>query len=85
MKNLGSVEDLAAALKTTQMGIYCRHSRNPYSIPPVIRIPGDKRMWFDMDALEEWLEDPMAFMPPELRPKRDRGRPSKKKPVKKRA
>lgn len=72
-----TILELAPRLKTTPGALYTRHSRNPYSLPPVVKIPGDSRIFFNADALDDWLADPVSFMPQELRPKRRPGRPRK--------
>lgn len=68
------LEALAERLDCTPNALYCRLHRGEHNLPPVKRIPGDRRYWFDEDQVEEWLENPKAFMPKE---KRGPGRPRK--------
>ncbi len=72
------IEDLVPILRApSSMALYCRRSRDPYSLPPVIKIPGDKRLFFSEEVVEDWLKDPSAYLPAERRPKKPVGRPRK--------
>lgn len=71
------LEALAERLACTPNALYCRLHRGEHNLPPVKRIPGDRRYWFDEDQVEEWLENPDAFKPKE---KRGPGRPRKHDP-----
>lgn len=68
------LEALASRLETTPNALRCRYNRNPFFLPPVHRIPGDRRFWFDEDEVEAWIADPSAFLPKEPR---GPGRPRK--------
>jgi hypothetical protein len=35
--------------------LYCRHHRNPHSIPPPIRIPSTKSLLFSRETVIEWF------------------------------
>lgn len=69
-----TIHELAARLKTTRAALKTRHHRNQYSIPPVVRIPGDLRFFFDEEIVEDWMRNPLAYAP---KPKRGPGRPRK--------
>jgi hypothetical protein len=71
---LVSLDDLAERLKTTRNALHCRYRRSPSNLPPILKIPGDKRFFFDSYIVEEWIKNPAAFMP---QPKRGPGRPRK--------
>jgi hypothetical protein len=75
--SLLGIEDLAVRLRTTPNALYCRRARDPYSLPPRIKIPGDKRYLFDEHVVDAWLADPTAFLPEDRKPKRQGGRPRK--------
>jgi hypothetical protein len=73
-----TIEDLVPILRAVSvMALYCRRSRDPYSLPPVVKIPGDHRLLFLEETVEDWLADPTKYMPKELRPKKPVGRPRK--------
>lgn len=72
--NFVTIDELAARLRTTRNAVYIRLHRNPLAVPPRIVIPGDKRILFDSEVVEDWLRNPSAYMPP---PKRGPGRPRK--------
>jgi hypothetical protein len=71
---LVSIDELADVLRTTALALYCRRHRSKYNLPPAVKIPGDRRLWFRADVVDEWIENPKAFMPKE---KRGPGRPRK--------
>ena len=58
-----SIEDLAVRLRTTANALRCRFYRSPYNLPPRVYIPGDKRVFFDSNVVDEWLRNPQAFLP----------------------
>lgn len=69
---------LAERLNTTRNALYLRILRNPYSVPPHVTFPNAKeRYMFDVETVEEWMRDPLAFTPASLHPKKPVGRPRK--------
>jgi hypothetical protein len=49
-----SVDDLSVILKKSKSSIYSDASRNPSVLPPILRIPGSKKLLFV--GVEEWME-----------------------------
>ena len=72
-----TLEELAQVLKTTKCALYNRATRDPYAIPPTLKIPGGPKYLFDAEVVQKWLRDPTAFMPLDARPKKAVGRPRK--------
>lgn len=56
MQNLLTIHELAVLLHTNASALKTRHYRNPLSIPPVVRIPGDRRYFFNANQVERWIE-----------------------------
>lgn len=54
MKILTLVE-LSALLQTSREALLCRRSRNPKSLPPTLKIPGDSRLLFDERVVKKWM------------------------------
>jgi len=74
MTTLLNLEQLAERLHTSAAALRTRHWRDQYSLPPVIKIPGDRRVFFNEADVAAWMRDPNAFKPKE---KRGPGRPRK--------
>lgn len=76
MTKLLTFSDLALLLHTNANALKTRHCRNPDSIPPVVRIPGDRRFFFCAEEVERWMTSfiQTAAHPPK---KRGPGRPRK--------
>lgn len=73
MQNLLTIHQLAVLLHTNASALKTRHYRNPQSIPPVVRIPGDRRYFFNAIEVDRWIES--FALPPAT--KRGPGRPRK--------
>lgn len=56
MQHLLTLADLAAILHTTPRNLHARYHLNKNAIPPAIKLPGDRRYFFDPDAVEDWLQ-----------------------------
>lgn len=56
-----SFGELAVRLHTTVTALYCRAHRDPKNLPPQVRIPGDRRVFFQESVVEEWMKNPQAF------------------------
>lgn len=65
--SLLSIGELAVRLRTTVNALYCRAHRNQKNLPPQVRIPGDRRVFFQESVVEEWLQNPQAFVNAEAR------------------
>jgi hypothetical protein len=69
--SLLSIDELAARLRTTPNALYCRRARDVKALPPNVVIPGDSRLLFKEDVVEQWLIDPTVFQPkPAGRPRK---------------
>lgn len=73
MPILLTIQELAVLLHTNSSALKTRYFRNPRSIPPVVRIPGDRRYFFNANEVERWIQS-FALPPVE---KRGPGRPRK--------
>lgn len=73
------VEDLAAILGRAVSSIRSDASRCPHSLPPVIRIPGARRLLWRRQDVEAWLAGLVVqpIPPPTAHSGRRRGRPRK--------
>lgn len=83
MKNLLTVDQLAACLHKSVASIRSDATRNPRSLPPICRLPGTKRLLWRTEDVERWLAEHVhgltivaASTINECNPAR-RGRPSK--------
>jgi len=63
-----TLADLAAILHTTPGALHVRVHHNRDSIPPVIKIPGDRRYLFDSQAVQAWLRSHTQSSTREVRP-----------------
>jgi predicted DNA-binding transcriptional regulator AlpA len=75
------VEDLAAILGRAVSSIRSDASRCPHSLPPLVRIPGARRLLWRKQDVEAWLAG-LVVQPPQSSPSaantgRRRGRPRK--------
>lgn len=82
MKNLLSVEQLAACLHKSVSSVRSDATRNPQSLPPICRLPGTKRLLWRSDDVEAWLSKYVRPSASEITPQiaknsRKRGRPTK--------
>lgn len=73
MPILLTIQELALLLHTNASALKTRHYRNPNSIPPIVRIPGDRRYFFNANEVERWIQS-FALTPAT---KRGPGRPRK--------
>lgn len=79
-----TVAELSRLIHKAESSIYSDLIRNPLSLPPVLRIPGSRRVLFkDVDIWLEGLSQPTPIPPPASM-KSVRGRPSKKEQILKR-
>lgn len=81
MLELVSVDQLAVLLHKSPASIRSDASRNPSTLPPICRLPGNKRLLWRSEDIAVWLArfvvkcEPISFQA-SLSPKR-RGRPRK--------
>lgn len=47
--------ELAQRMRSTRNALLCRRNRNPKSLPPPVRLPGDPRLLFDEKLVARWL------------------------------
>lgn len=73
-ESLVSISELAERLRTTVTALHCRRHRSQFNLPPSLKLPGDRRVWFRAEVVDEWLANPLAFMP---QAPRGPGRPRK--------
>lgn len=50
-----TVEELAQFIRKSVASVYSDLHRNPASLPPIIRLPGSRRVLFDRSAVEAWI------------------------------
>lgn len=55
MKQLLTVEQLSEFLHKSVASIRSDSTRNPQSLPPICRIPGNKRLLWRVEDVELWL------------------------------
>jgi hypothetical protein len=79
-----TVEDMAVLLHKDVTSIRSDVLRNPRSLPPVLRLPGNRRLLWRRTDVDVWLAahvvgGPAAASPcsADLPPRRRRGRPTK--------
>lgn len=80
---LMTVEELAKLIHKTPLSIYTDLARNPHRLPPVVRLPGSRRVLFQ-DVLE-WIASHSSKVQSDVSdtrisvetPRRKRGRPSR--------
>jgi hypothetical protein len=88
MEPLLNVAQLAAALHKTVASIQSDASRNPAALPPICRLPGNRRLLWRVKDVEKWIADhvripdTVASTPPAIPPSPapvtpKRGRPTK--------
>lgn len=78
-------EFLAAALGLgTVKSVHARLTRNPASLPPVTRIPGNRRIFFRLEDVDRWIssgnfdKSQLCEVDADVEaPRRGRGRPRK--------
>ncbi len=56
MQQLLTLADLANILHTTPRALHVRVHHNRDAIPPAIKLPGDRRYFFDPDVVQTWLK-----------------------------
>ncbi|WP_296235753.1 helix-turn-helix transcriptional regulator [uncultured Pseudomonas sp.] len=78
LEKLLTINDLAEILGRTAGTIKNQHSKTPFKLPPVCRIPGAGRLLWRKEDVESWLQQHVAQhdipIPTE---KRKPGRPRK--------
>lgn len=63
MQNLLSVEQLSQVLHKSVTSVRSDASRNPQALPPICRIPGNKRLLWRVEDVELWLFDHVRHQP----------------------
>lgn len=83
LDKLLTVDDLALILDRAPGTIKNQHSKQPYKLPPVCRIPGAGRLLWRPEDVERWLQQHVVQLDePVLRPeKRKPGRPRKSETI----
>jgi len=74
MTTLITLSELATHLQTTAGALKTRYNRNPLSLPPVVKLPGDRRLLFCANQVDRWLN---SFVVTTTPTKRGPGRPRK--------
>lgn len=78
-----AVEQLAAMIHKSPSSIRSDASRNPSALPPICRLPGNKRLLFRLEDVRAWLakhvqrENSVVYAPPVIAAPARRGRPRK--------
>lgn len=57
MQALLTVEQLSEYLHKSVASIRCDATRKPYSLPPICRLPGTKRLLWRLEDVERWVVD----------------------------
>ena len=57
MRNLLTVDQLAACLHKSVASVRSDATRNPRSLPPICRLPGTKRLLWRAEDVEQWLAE----------------------------
>ena len=73
------VQDLAKILGRAVSSIRSDSSRCPHSLPPLVRIPGARRLLWRREDVEAWLEEMVVqpALPPAVPSRKRPGRPRK--------
>lgn len=85
LEKLLTVDDLALILDRAPGTIKNQHSKHPYKLPPVCRIPGAGRLLWRREDVDRWLQqhvvrlDVIAPTGPAI--KRKPGRPRKSEQI----
>lgn len=79
LEKLLTVDDLALILDRAPGTIKNQHSKHPYKLPPVCRIPGAGRLLWRREDVERWLQQHVVQLdqPFPRSEKRKPGRPRK--------
>lgn len=77
-----AVEHLASLIHKSPASIRSDASRKPESLPPICRLPGNKRLLFRLEDVRAWLakhvqQQPLPFIAPVILSPRRPGRPRK--------
>lgn len=79
-----AVEDLARLIHKSPASIRSDASRNPSALPPICRLPGNKRLLFRLEDVSAWIAkhvegEVVTSLPLQIAPTapRRRGRPRK--------
>lgn len=56
MPVLLTINELALLLHSNPGALKTRLHRNPLSLPPVVKIPGDRRYFFDSNEVDRWIQ-----------------------------
>lgn len=81
--SLLSVEDLAAVIHKSPASVRSDASRNPSALPPICRLPGNKRLLWRLVDVQNWLagcvekSSPLESSVEEINGPKKRGRPRK--------
>jgi hypothetical protein len=85
-----SVDQLASLVHKSPSSIRSDASRNPDALPPICRLPGNKRLLFRLEDVEAWLANHVQHKPGNSDQKKGhaqsiaikkRGRPRKTAPL----
>lgn len=87
MQALLTVEQLSKYIQKSVASIRCDATRKPYSLPPICRLPGTKRLLWRMEDVESWLAEHVdapgrSDVGNNTSIKRRRGRPTKAEQMK---
>ncbi len=77
-----AVEQLARLIHKSPASVRSDASRNPDALPPICRLPGNKRLLFRLEDVRAWLAKHVdggqrAVLPPPVLVRKGRGRPRK--------
>lgn len=79
-----AVEELERLIHKSPASIRSDASRNPAALPPICRLPGNKRLLFRLEDVSAWIARHVdragastTVLEPDLSLKRGRGRPRK--------
>jgi hypothetical protein len=84
-----SVDQLAKLVHKSPASVRSDASRNPSALPPICRLPGNKRLLWRLEDVQAWLEkyvdrspgvSPYPVEVVDLTAARKRGRPRKTEP-----
>ena len=88
MENLLTVELLASKIHKSVTSIRSDASRNPESLPPICRLPGNKRLLWRESDVAKWIakhvasvDDGIKGLPEVENAKTKRGRPTKRSKI----
>lgn len=63
-----SVDQLAHVLHKSAASIRSDASRNPSALPPICRLPGNKRLLFRVEDVQSWMAKYVQRSPADLSP-----------------